>query len=274
MWCARKRSVEVNVAEVAAMRCSFGTLLLAIGLLVFPTLAGAETMTATLTLSSQSFIGVSEGGLTNVGTGFVPNGTVVTLTSTDGGASGTLDGLPLPSFTTGPITYSFNSPAPNSITFTFDAGTGELDFTNSILTSISRGSSPMTTTTVALTSPLTMTTETTSAGTPCGAFTTPTDFSGSRQSGAPGNITLVGGSCVPADASIGGPWLTQVKLVGTLTQFAPEPGTAALSGVALASIAALAHRRGHGSSRRRPRRLTLRNTQRARDRASSSQASC
>jgi hypothetical protein len=226
------------------MRRLLGTLLLAIGLFVHPTSAGAVTMTATLTLSSSSFVQVIDnGGTTGEGPASFTSGTNITLTSTNGGASGTVNSLAFPSITVGPVTYSFASEPANSITFTFNAGTGQLDFTNSVMVSVSRAGAS--TTTVALTSPLTMTTETTNAGSPCGSFGT-LPLSGSRRSGAPGNITLIGGSCVPADASVSGVWLTQVKLVGTLTQFSavPEPGTVVLLGAALASFAAWTHRRG------------------------------
>jgi len=220
------------------MRRLLGALSFALGLILHSTSAGAVTMTATLTLSSSSYDAVSEGGTALAGQGFFPNGTVITLTSTNGGASGTVDNIPFPSFTASTITYSFTAPAKNSITFTFNSSTGELDFTNSIMTSVTRAS-----TTVALTSPLTLTTETTAGGSPCGGFPSDT-FDGDRKDSL-GMVTLVGGSCVPASGMFGGPWLTQVLLRGALTQFTavPEPATASLLGVALACLALHAYRR-------------------------------
>jgi hypothetical protein len=212
-----------------AIRCSLGMLLLAAGLLAHPTTAGATPIV--FTLSGSSFDAVSEGGTALVGQGFFTAGTMITLS---GGTSGTVTGLALPGLSGGGVSYSFAAPS-GSITYTLNQTTGELDFTNSIIASVTR-TGP---TTVAVTNPLTLATGTTNAGSPCGGLGT-TPVHGSPATSPTGAVTLVGGSCGPADAGAGGPWLVQVKLIGTLSSnwnVVPEPGTAALLGCGLGGIA-------------------------------------
>jgi hypothetical protein len=198
-------------------------LTLAAGLLAHPTTAGATPIQ--FTLSGSSFDAVSEGGTALVGQGFFTAGTMITLS---GGASGTVTGLALPGLSGGGVSYSFAAPS-GSITYTLNSATGALDFTNSIIASVTRSGPTM----VGVTNPLTLTTGTTNAGSPCGGLPA-TPVHGSPVNITTGAVTLEGGTCVPADAGAGGPWLVQVKLIGVLS---PEPSTALLLAAGVLGLA-------------------------------------